>query len=219
MLGSVVEQLIIIIFINILCIRFIHNRIHSVVVAMIIWKRIVNIYLEKKLMMENTCMNQLQFTRNPQKRSIVMKTEMKVTLTRYILIYPNVRLKMHASSIHLWRKSIYWKYPLKYWPILFANYFSYCVNKYDMIFRIFIKKGKKGSLEALQSVDSTEYINERNILLTSFLSGVSGRAISKTLFFLENDLTTYYMLYKSSESTINLRNAWILNPIKHTFFL
>ena len=37
-------------------------------------------------MMENTCMNQLQFTRNPQKRDIVMKTEMKVTLTRYILI-------------------------------------------------------------------------------------------------------------------------------------
>ena len=171
MLGSVVEQLI---FSNNHnfhkhSLHTIRNRIHSVVVAMIIWKRIINIYLAKKLMMENTCMNQLQFTRNPQKRSIVMKTEMKVTLTRYILIYPNVRLKMHASSIHLWRKRIYWKYPLKYWPILFANYFSYCVNNYYMIFRISIKKkGKNGSLEAMQSVDSTEYVNKWNILLTSF---------------------------------------------------
>ena len=54
--------------------------------------------------MENTCINQLQFTWNPQKRSIVMKTEMKVTLTRYILkpkcqaenacfIYPSMEKK------------------------------------------------------------------------------------------------------------------------------
>ena len=132
---------------------------------------------------------------------------MKVTLTRYILIP-----KCQAENACFIYPSMEKKYILKIPTEILAHF----ICKLFFILReqlrydhpnIYIKKGKKGSLEALQSVDSTEYINERNILLTSFLSGVSGRAISKTLFFLENDLTTYYMLYKSSESTINLRNA------------
>ena len=110
-------------------------------------------------MMENTCMNQLQFARNPQKRSIVMKTEMKVTLTRYIL-----KPKCQAENACFIYTSMEKKDILKIPTEILAHF----ICKLFFILReqlrydhpnIYIKKGKQGSLEALQSVDSTEYIN------------------------------------------------------------